>query len=298
MPQKISVVINTLNEEKNIARAIRSINWADEIIVCDMYSDDRTCEIAKEMGAKVVFHKKVGYVEPARNFAISKASNDWIFILDADEEIPQSLADKIEKMLTKPMSSDYVRIPRKNIIFGRWMKGTGWWPDYNIRLFKKGKVEWSDEIHRPPKIWGQGLDLEADQSRAIVHHNYQNIGQFIERMNRYTEAEAKQLRSDGYQFGWKDLIDKPLSEFLSRFFARKGFEDGLHGLALSLLQAFSYLVVYLRVWEMEKFEEKKISINDLKLLKEESGKEINWWFNQISKGGFKKYLRIIKEKLS
>src|SRR3989344_2370341 len=95
MINKISVVINTLNEEKNIERVIKSTSWADEIIVCDMYSTDRTVEFARKSGAKIVFHKKLNYVEPARNFAISKASNEWVLILDSDEEIPSTLSEKL-----------------------------------------------------------------------------------------------------------------------------------------------------------------------------------------------------------
>src|SRR5688572_12024024 len=95
----ISVVINTFNEEKNIERAIKSVAWADEILVCDMHSDDNTAIIARKLGATVFLHKRVGFVEPARNFAISKASNDWILILDADEEIPGSLSDKFKEII-------------------------------------------------------------------------------------------------------------------------------------------------------------------------------------------------------
>lgn len=296
MMAKISVVINTLNEEKNIERVLKNIKWADEVVVCDMHSQDKTAQIAKMAGAKVFFHKKEDYVEKARNFAISKASSDWVLVLDPDEELPESLIDRLKNIPEKFTQIDYVRLPRKNIIFGKWMKASGWWPDLNVRFFRKGKVEWAEKIHRPPKVEGSGIDLLADEQFAIIHHHYQSIVQFLDRMIRYTGVQADELRKDGYKFEWRDLIKKPLGEFLSRFFANRGFEDGLHGLALGLLQAFSQLVMYLKVWEMERFEEKKISIDELKLLKEGSGKEINWWFNSISKAGFKGFLKNIKEK--
>lgn len=292
MASKISVVINTFNEEQNIEIAIKSVKWADEIIVCDMHSDDKTSEIAKKLGAKVVFHKKMEYVEPARNFAISKASNEWILILDSDEEVPLSLSEKLGEVSKKMEQIDYVRIPRKNIIFGKWMKGAMWWPDYNIRFFKKGMVVWSNKIHRPPKTIGVGIDLQADEKWAIIHMNYQRVSQFIERMNRYTNVEAEELIREGYKFEWPDLIRKPLAEFLSRFFANKGYMDGLHGLALSLLQAFSFLIVYLKVWEKSGFQEKVIQLSQIEEERKRGAYEINYWFKESKTSGnlFKRFL--------
>lgn len=296
MDKKVSVIINTLNEEKNIARVIKSISWADEIIVCDMYSQDKTVEIAKKMGAKVVFHKREGFVEPARNFAISEASNEWVLVLDADEIIPASLSEKLREIVKKSIVSDFVEIPSKNIIFGKWIKASMWWPDYHIRFFKKGAVIWTEKIHSKPKTKGTGLTLPAEEKWAKVHYNYQSISQFIERMNRYTTIEASQLNKSGYKFNWKDLIQKPLGEFLSRFFANKGYEDGLHGLALSLLQASSFLVTYLKTWEETRFKEESISLNDLEVESEKSIKALDYWFKDAKSKRhlFGKFLRIFK----
>lgn len=294
----ISVVINTFNEEKNIKRAIESVLWADEIIVCDMHSSDKTVEEASKMGAKIVNHKMMDYVEPARNFAISKASNEWILILDADEEIPLSLAEEIQKMLKKEIVSDYVEIPRMNIIFNKWMKASMWWPDYNIRFFKKGKVIWSDKIHSKPKALGQGLKLPEDESLAIIHHNYQNLSQYISRMNRYTTIEADILKNEGYKFDWKDLMNKPLGEFLSRFFANQGYKDGLHGFSLSILQAFSFFVLYLKTWEREDYKEVEIKLSEIEHEKEKAGEAIKYWFlhTKLSKNPVTNIINKIKYK--
>lgn len=293
---KISVVINTYNEEANIEQAIKSVDWADEVIVCDMHSTDKTVQIARKEGVKIFYHKLTDYVEPARNFAISKASNDWVLILDADEVIPQSLAQHIQKMIEKPIVSDYVEIPRKNIIFGKWMKASMWWPDYNIRLFKKGKVLWSDKIHSKPTTKGEGIILSEDEEMAIIHNNYQSISQFISRMNRYTQIEANILTKEGYKFNWIDLIRKPLSEFLSRFFANKGYLDGIHGFALSFMQAFSFFVVYAKVWENEGFLQKDLEMKELEEEKNKIGFEFNYWFLKSKKGGnfFNKFFNKIK----
>lgn len=296
---KISAVINTFNEEKNIERAIKSVEWADEILVCDMYSDDDTAVIAKKLGAKIIFHKRVGFVELARNIAISKAQGDWILVLDADEEIPSDLADKIREIISKDGVVTHVEIPRKNIIFGKALKASMWWPDYNTRLFKKNSVTWGNKIHSKPKTEGQGLALPAVESHAIIHYHYQSVSQFLQRMDRYTSIQAKELKESGYEFNWKDLITKPLGEFLSRFYVNRGFEDGLHGLALSLLQAFSHFVMYLKVWERKEFSEANLKFEELNQVLKESGTQINYWmrYGNLSKNKVKRVFQKIKNKL-
>lgn len=300
MLKGITVVINTLNEEKNLERALLSVKWVDEIIVCDMHSTDNTVSIAKRLGAKFFYHKREDFVEPARNFAISKASNGWILVLDPDEEVPASLKDRLLEVAAKLEQINYVSIPRKNIIFGKWMKASMWWPDLNIRFFKKGTVNWTGKIHRPPTATGEGIDLPLDEQYAIVHHHYEGITQFLERMMRYTKVQAEELRKEGYIFDYRDLIKKPLSEFLSRFFANRGFEDGLHGLALSFLQAFSFFVMYLRVWEMEGYRQQPINLEQLKSLNAQSNNQVKYWFNysNLSKNPFKRFFQKVKNKVN
>lgn len=274
---KISAVINTLNEEKNIARAISSLKgFANEIIVVDMMSTDRTVEIAKKLGAKVFKHKRIGYVEPARNFAISKAKYDWVVILDADEEIPDGLKNYFKKEIKEPQASFY-RIPRKNIIFGKWMKHSGWWPDFNIRFFKKGSVSWNEVIHSVPMTSGKGLDLLAKEELAIKHRHYSSVEQYITRMNKYTTIQAKDLNKKGVEFKWRFVLVKPAAEFLRRYFAESGYKDGLHGLTLSLLQVLSELVVYVKLWQKQKFKKKSIGVDDTLRELNLISKDYLWW---------------------
>lgn len=273
----LSVVINTFNEEVNISRALASVkNIADEIIVCDMESTDSTVNIAKKFGAKVYSHVNTGYVEPARNFAIQKSSNEWVLLLDADEEISVSLSEKI-KQIVKTNKSDYYRIPRKNIMFGKWIKHARWWPDYNIRLFKKDHVVWNEIIHTVPMTQGVGNDLEVLEDLAIIHHNYNSIDDYILRMNRYTSLHAKLLKKEGYEFIWTDLLAKPIGEFSSRYFFGMGYKDGLHGLALSLLQAFSELTLYLKIWQGEGFKEKEIKLDEAVSEIRQQEKTLHYW---------------------
>jgi len=297
----ISVVINTLNEEKKLPGTLDSVkSFADEVIVCDMYSDDGTSGIAEKFGAKVFMHKRMGYVEPARNFAISKAKGDWILVLDADEIISDALKNKLTSIIKDKKSADYYRVPRKNIIFGKWIKHARWWPDYNIRFFKRGCVSWSEIIHSIPITSGKGADLESKEENAILHHNYLTVDQYIERLNRYTTFQVRALLEKGYKFRWTDLITEPTKEFVGRFFQGEGYKDGIHGFALSILQAFSEFVLYLKLWQNEKFKTETVSLFDFSRALKKGEREINYWVSDSllrENGGFvqkvKRKFRII-----
>lgn len=298
---KISVVVNTWNEEKNIKRCLESVKWTDEIVVVDMHSQDKTVEIAQKLGAKVYSYKYTTYVEPARNFALSKVTGDWILVLDADEDIPPELAKTLQKLAKKPEGFSFFCLPRKNIIFGKWIKHSRWWPDHIVRFFKKGSVTWSDKIHSVPLTRGEGKDLPAKEANAIVHYHYQSISQYLQRLNRYTAIQAKELIKSGYKFTWQDLLKKPTGEFLSRFFAGEGYKDGLHGLVLALLQAFSEMVKYLKVWEKQGFKAQELPFTDFVPEMKRLGKEVTYWLTTTlikeTKSPIKKFLLKIKHKV-
>ena len=259
------MVVNVVDAEIEVLpRALKSVEkLANEIVIVDMTTDGKeVAKIGKEFAARIYKHEFVDYVEPVRNFSITKATGDWVLIIDPDEEIPVSLMGKIKKIVNEP-KADYYRLPRMNIIFGKWIEHSGWWPDYNIRLFKKGKVEWTEEIHGVQVTMGEGADLPAKEESAIIHHNYQTIEQYIERMNRYTGKQAENLLRGGYSFRWQDVIHKPAREFVARYFAGEGYKDGVHGLALASLQAFSELAVILKVWQKGGFERQKLGVKDV-----------------------------------
>ena len=294
---KISVVINTFNEAKNLPRVLESVkDFADEIVVVDMKSDDDTQKIAKEFEAHVYEHERMGYVEPARNFAIEKATGEWILILDADEELTPQLAQELQK-IADDGTVDYATVPRKNIIFGKWMQHSRWWPDYNIRFFKKGKVTWGDEIHSVPLTNGNGTDVEAHESNAIIHHHYDSVDQYVERLNRYTTKQAEMKHNAGYSFQWQDLIIRPSNEFLSRYFFGKGYLDGVHGLAVASLQAFSELVLYLKLWQMQKFIKKDISYKEVISTLKQTQKDQNYWMADAFVNEHGGFTNKIKRKL-
>lgn len=275
MKSTISVVINTLNEQENIVDAIESVKQlSDDIIVVDMQSDDATKELAKKSGARVYDHERTGYVEPARNFAIEKAKHDWVLVLDADERIGKILAHKLLKITQDELH--YVAVPRKNIIFGKWIKNSLWWPDYNVRFFKKGYVSWDNHIHSVPMTTGKGIDLPAKGKYAIKHLHYTTISQFVQRLDRYTSIQAKERKDD---FDWKNTIRRPVSEFLSRYFAGKGYKDGYHGLVLAGLQAVSEFIVELKIWELNKHKENKIKSSHVVTVIREEIRNINYWLS-------------------
>ena len=174
-----------------------------------------------------------------------------------------------------------------------------WWPDFNIRFFKKGTVTWSDKIHIKPSIKGELINLPEEEGFALIHYHYQSITQYIQRLDRYTTIQAKGLLDEGYKFIWKDLMIKPFNEFLGRYFANSGYKDGLHGLVLALLQAFSFLVMYLKVWEEGSFNEQDISLTDVKKITKESSSDLKYWFHLclLPKNPIRKVIQKVKYKI-
>ena len=295
---KISVVISVVDQEVSLLpRALSSvINIASEIVLVDMTSNDALFELARKFRAKTYKHDLVPFVEVVRNFGISKAQGKWILIMDPDEVVSNDLSEKLKEIIYKK-EADYYRLPRKNIIFGKWIKHSRWWPDYNIRFFKKGYVSWDEVIHSIPMTKGRGFDLEEKESNAIVHYHYQSVDQYIDRMNRYTSVQAESLVKKGYKFDWRDLIKKPSGEFLSRYFQGEGYKDGLHGLVLAGLQGFSEFVVYLKVWQLNKFRDTDSDLKKTIRVMKDSESDFHYWqADTLLKQNGKLVLRI-KRKL-
>ncbi len=291
-----SVVINTRNEQEMLQGCVDSIkNWADEIILVDMESTDDTIKIAKDNNLTIFNHPNVGYVEPARNFAISKASGNWIFIIDADERANRQLLFEFDRIIQNQLA-DYVWVPRNNIIFGQAIKYARWWPDYNIRFFKRNQVIWNDEIHSIPQKKGKEYFIEPNENLSIEHHNYQNISQFISRVNRYTDQQVINLINQRYKFTWPDLITKPTSEFLSRYFAGQGYKDGLHGLAICLLQSVSELVLYLKLWQSTKFKPDNLSQSSVSSIINKQIKDYYYWQSQTQTNSTQRIMHKLKSK--
>lgn len=242
MSARISAVLNTLNEEARLPLALRSLKpWVDEIVVVDMHSDDRTVEVARSFGALVYEQERAGYVEPARALAVSKATGDWILILDADEIVPRSLARRLRSIADEG-TCDVVRVPRANWIIGEVIAHSGWGPsqDGYFRFFRRGALQLFTEIHRAPRPVpaARQLDLRREPDAAIVHFNYVDAHDFLERLDRYTSVEAQNAATRGVRPSRLRDIGRPLQAFLWRYFRLGGWRDGWRGFALAGMMAF------------------------------------------------------------
>lgn len=279
----ISVVINVRNEAEDLKKCLKSVKgFANEIIVVDMQSSDGSLAVAKSYGAKVFSYKPMKFVEPARNFALSKATGKWILLLDPDEYVNKTLKKELLN-ITKRGDVDYVRIPRQNIIFGKWIKHSNCWPDYLIRFFKNGSVTWQKEIHSQPVTKGNGLTLLDSDQLAIKHNNYVCITDFISRAVRYSSIQADELNSQDYKLKISDFILKPIQEFNSRFFFAEGYKDGFHGLVFCLLQTFAIGLIYIRLWEKQGSQDKPILKDSFVSASQEANFEYDHWFVKFYK---------------
>lgn len=262
MKVKVSAVISAYNEEKNISLCLKSLDWVDEIIMIDNSSFDKTAEIAKNLGAKVFQRPNFKMLNKNKNFGFDKSSNQWILNLDADERISSELKKEIIKTINHQPSTinnqslvvNGYWVPRKNIIFNKWIKHSLWWPDYQLRLFRKGKGRFPEKhVHEKIEIQGRTEKLH----NPIIHNNYRSVSQFIYKMNNiYTENESQILAKE--ELNWKDALFYPLDDFVKTFISKEGYKDGMHGLILSILQAFYSFVVFAKAWEKQGFKEMKV----------------------------------------
>ena len=289
--KKLSVVILTKNEEKNIKACIESISFSSEILVIDDNSTDSTRTIAKKMGAKVYIRTLDDFASQ-RNFGLTKVTGDWVLFIDADERVPRELAHEIVDSINSEDEFFY-KIPRKNKIFGKYLEHTDWYPDYQYRLFEKGKGKWGRKVHEQleTKLTGRELD------KSLLHDNYETIQQFVDKnFGIYADYEADLLISSGYKFQPADLVSKPINEFLRRFFASRGYLDGVHGLVASTLVSFGTFVVYAKVWEKQGFREESLSLKTIQGEFNKSGRDIQFWIkNSLLSGEKNALIKLFKK---
>ena len=248
----ISVVINVCNEAHLLKDCLDSVAWADEIVITDMDSTDGSAEIYRQYTDQVYFHQRELIADLVHNFGFSRATGQWILKLDPDERVPPALARQLRDLIATEPDFVAVRIPFQNYIFGKFIRHTGWYPCHLLRFFRKDKVCWQPEVHSQPIVDGPVLTLPYDEegNNAIIHVNYTDLRQFLEKFNRYTTAESQRIMRAGRPFKWYKLIYQPSRVFLRRFFLQQGFRDGMHGFVLSLLMAFYWMVSYMKLWEL------------------------------------------------
>jgi glycosyltransferase involved in cell wall biosynthesis len=245
---KLSATIITLNEEKDLPRCLESVkNLADEIIVVDSGSTDKTVDIAKEYGGKV-YSREFDGMAGQKNYAAQKSTGEWILSVDADEEISSELAREIKSKIQNPKSKIIAySMPRKNIIFGEFIKYTRWQPEFDrhIWLYKKDRGRFVGGVHAAVKVDGKVGRLK----HAKVHYQYKNVKEFMDMMNSYSESESTERAEDGVKFSYFQLLLQPIYNFLVRYFYRLGFLDGWRGFVLSYLMAIYHFQLWVKVWE-------------------------------------------------
>lgn len=274
---KLSVVISAYNEEKRIRDVLESVYFADEIIFVDNESTDSTKKIAQEFAAKIFTRPNFQILNKNKNFGFLKASNEWILNLDADEIVTPELRDEIISVISKPNNIDGYLIPRKNMILGKWMEHTGWYPDYQPRLFKKGKGKFAEKhVHEKIVFTGKTENLK----NPMIHNSYSSLDQFLQKMmTNYTISEAENLIAKGYEPKLIDSLLFPANEFLKRFFLEEGYKDGAHGLVLSCLMAFYHFVVFARVWEMKNYPDHEDALGVFHDGASRVANETDYWMN-------------------
>jgi glycosyltransferase involved in cell wall biosynthesis len=251
MPLTLSVAIITRNEEANLARTLESVRWANETVIVDCGSTDRTPEIARAFGAKFFVEEWKGF-GAQKNSVIAKCSGDWVLALDADEEVSAGLADEIRSLLNGSPAPDAYFLPRRNFFLGRWIRHGGYYPDPKLRLFRSGTARFEESaVHETMRSTGPSGQLRGD----LLHHAYPTLDSYIEHMNRYSSLGARQAVARGktsrsvLSFWWNVFI-VPIATFKYNYIFRLGFLDGREGLLLHLYHSAYVSWKYSKAWEM------------------------------------------------
>jgi glycosyltransferase involved in cell wall biosynthesis len=243
---RVTATVITRNEAANIAAALESVRWADEIIVVDSESTDDTVGIARGYTDNVIVRPWPGYVAQ-KNFAADQASHDWIFSLDADERVTPALADEIRALLESDPPAAGYRIPRVAFHCGRWIRSTDWYPDYQLRLYHRRRARWAGRhVHESVRADGPVARLRGE----IRHYAYRDLAHHLQTMDRYTSLAARQMFEDGRRASWIDILITPRLTFFRNYVLRGGFRDGMPGLIVSAMNAYYVGLKFAKLWEL------------------------------------------------
>ena len=245
MSARLTVAVITWNEEARLRRCLESVAWADEIVVVDAESSDKTVAIARDFTDCVFIRPWDGFARQ-KNWALERASSDWILSLDADEEVSVELREAIRQVLASSTGPDGYAVPRRNVFWGRWVRHGRLYPDWQVRLFRRGAGRFVDrDVHESVEVVGRVARLDG----ALVHESYRDVADFLERTNRYTTLAAEEWVRSGRPIGASDLIVRPLGRFISMYVVHAGFLDGWRGFLLATLYAYYVFVRSAKVWE-------------------------------------------------
>lgn len=245
--QKISISIITHNEAANIEACLSSVSWADEIIVVDAHSSDETAAICQRLGVRVISRVWNGFAEQ-KQFALEQCSHPWVLSLDADERVRPELAVAIRQMLAGgEQSAQGYRIARRSYFLGRWIRHCGWYPGYQVRLFRRDRTRVSQSrVHEGFLVDGVVATLPGD----IDHYSHPSLHDSLAKLNRYSTLEALD-RLQRKQVRWPDFITHPLAAFLRKYIGQGGFRDGIPGFLLCWVSALLKMVMYMKIWHLQ-----------------------------------------------
>ncbi len=279
----VAAIVLTKNEERDLAKCLKSLAWVSDIFIIDSGSSDKTLSIAKQFKAKI-FTRELDNFSAQRNFALSKVgSYNWVLMVDADEVVEPELAKELQ-FFAKDIYLDGVNVPRKNYIFGRWIEHTDWYPDHRLVFFRPKMVQYAGDVHeRPTFVKGNGTT--ATSTHHLLHHNYDSVREFVAKnLVDYPMQYAQVLHADKVKFTALDLLSKPLAEFMRRFFLTSGYKDGLYGLILSALMGVQTLVAYCYLWELQGKREELTTQETQSLFNSLRGKssELSYWLTTLA----------------
>lgn len=246
----LSVCIITLNEERSLPRCLASVAFADEIVVVDSGSTDNTQRIAKRAGARVLQREFDGYIAQ-KNFALDQARRRWVLIVDADEVVPEDLAQEIQAIVhaseqSRPVFRVY-RAPRLTFYLGRWIQHSGWFPDFNIRFFERGAARMQGgAVHET----GATEFPVGTLRRPLEHYSYAGISDHLRRIDRYTTLVAQDRFQKGKRSGPIEALFRGIGKFLVTYILRGGFLDGRAGLVLAVMGGYYNFLKYAKLWEL------------------------------------------------
>ena len=245
----LTAIVPTFNEESNISDCLASLGFADEILVVDSFSTDRTVELAEPVSrVRVIQHAYDGN-GPQCNWAMDRAAHPWILIVDADERVTPELAREIQELLEKGPSANAYRLRRTNFFLGRAVRGSGWGRDQLARLVKRGSARYPErKVHADIEVAGPTPTLKA----PLLHHTFRSFDHYSEKLERYARWGAEDLLRSGRRAGFFEIAFRPVWRFLRSFVFEAGFRDGARGLILCGLQAYGVFLKWARLWELQR----------------------------------------------
>ncbi len=244
---RISATIIVKNEEKNIADVCQTVSWADEIVVVDSDSTDATVEIARRFTDKIYNREFQGYKDK-HEFADSKASGDWIFWIDADERVTPELKAAVEKLRTsdeKTLADGY-KIARKTFFLDKWIRHSGWYPDHQMRLYRKGSSYWDGVApHQTARVRGRVEKLDGE----LLHYTKQSLSEYHRVLDSYSSLAAEHLAGEGKGAGAANILGGAVAAFFRSFVVKQGFRDGIPGLIIAIFTGYGVFLKYAKLWE-------------------------------------------------